>query len=452
MSVKYVLALSVLCLLSLDSCQLLTADELIRPPARERPRIPAQLDTPTLKNLLDTIDQPNVASALKVSYFGGRANAQSLPVSEGLKLLKAAIAAEPVASKRWFWLQNVRGWAAFRCKEISPDEGFAAYSELFAQANKAKAAGTVYAPQTALIDWIATINGRMGSLTGADGESLRYDERTTGVLLEAWSAYVSLLQQTEGRWNGREPDWSRAFERAGASDELLAAIEKTLADPAAPKTFTLLHSAATALRSEKPQRALELFAQAGVLLPKDRDGEIERRIAEQFFDDWFSLARESDAGDGAKKAQALDVARARMAALGSGHAKLLKLQLDGKDEAGVSATLELLSKTDAPEREVVAAGKVLNDLWEKNRADAKLAAQSQALLSEYLKAERERAVAVEIEARYRLGWLLIQQKQIEAAKAALDVSQMKFDAMRLDSSTLFMLQTLHAMREKIAEK
>ncbi len=417
----------------------------VEPPRQERLRLPAQLDAASLQKHLDTIDQPGIASALKLGYFGGRASTQGLPVAEGFALLKATLEKEPVASKRWFYLQNVRGWAAFRCKDISPDEGFAAYGELFDQAGKAKAAGTVYAPQSALDDWVAAVKGKLGYLRGEDGARLRDDERTAGVLLKAWTAYASLLTQTNGRWNGREPDWKGAIDRAGATEEFTAAVEKTLTDTTVPKTFYLLSGAISVMRNDKPDRALELFTQAKPLLPKDKAEKIIARVAEDFFDSWVALLNEQK-----KTIQAIIVARERLATLGSGHAKLLKLQLESKDEAGAAATLGVLGQSDAPEAEVVGAAQVLNNLWEKDRRNEKLASQSQALLQGFLEAARQRSAPVEIEARYRLGWLLIEHKKTYEARAALDISRLRFDEASFDSSTQFFLKTIRALQAQIA--
>jgi hypothetical protein len=412
---------------------------------RERVLIQAQLNAPTLQNFLNTIELPDIASALKISYFGGRARSASLPVAEGLSLPKVTLAKEPVASKRWFWLQNVRGWAAFRCKEISPDEGFAAYTELFDQADKAKAAKEVYAPQLALIEWVSTVSGRLSYLHGEDGRRLRDDERTAGVLLKAWSAYASLLRQTSGHWNGREPDWSRAIQETGASDEFIAAVEKTLNDAAVPKTVYLLTGAAAVLRATKPERALELFASAQPLLPKDATGKIEPRSAGTFFDNWIELLREQK-----KNAEAKAVARERVATLNNGYSELLKLQFESKDEAGIAATLADLAKPDAPEYEIVSVARVLNNRWDKDRQNQQLAKQSETLLTGYLQSARPRSLAAELEARYRLGWLLLEQKQIGKAKAALDLSALHFDENLLDSQSRLLLQNIRAMQAKRA--
>ena len=415
--------------------------------SRQRPRLPAQLDGATLQKLLNTIEKPQIASALKVGYFGGRANAQSLPVADSFELLKAALKKEPVASKRWFWLQNVRGWAAFRCREISPDEGYLAYSELFAQAGKAKAAGTVYAPQTALIDYISTINGRMGLLAGEDGESLRYDERTAGVLVEAWTAYVSLLQQTDGRWNGREPDWNGAIDRLSASDEFIAAVEKTLDDPKTERTFTLMMAAAAVIGDKTPQRAFVLYVQAKPLLPKGADRKIDAPIAERFFDNWLQLLLHDE-----KIPQAYTMLQDRITLIGSGHTALLKLQLDQKDNKGAANILGVLALPVAPESEVLAAASLLNNRWDKNRADVLAASQSASLLQSYLKAARPRSVRAELTARWRLGWVLSEQKKNTQAKAALSLKQLKFDEAQLDSDTAFILQSIRAMQAKLEAK
>jgi hypothetical protein len=414
---------------------------------RTRPIVSTSFDRAHLQTQIDTIDQPGVASSVKIGYFGGRARNPELPVADGFVLLKAALKKEPVASKRWFWLQNVRGWAAFRCKEISPDEGFAAYTQLFDQADQAKAAKEVLAPQQAVGEWVSSVVRRLRHLKSEDGTSLRDDERMPKLLLKAWTAYVSLLTQTQGRWNGREPDWKGTIEHAGATEEFTVAVEKALNDATVPKTFALLFGAIQVLRYDKPNRALELFAQAKPLLPKDRDGKIDTRVSARFFSDWIEVLQ------GQKKvAEAQSVARERIALTGAGYGALLKLQLETKDEADIATTLADLSKPDAPEREIVAAAGVLNDRWDKDRQNSTLAKQSETLLTGYLQSARPRSISSELEARYRLGWLLLEQKQTGKAKTALDLSALHLDEKLLNSQSQSFLQSIRAMQARLDTK
>jgi hypothetical protein len=433
--------------LSFQTWSIVHAQEPVRSAPRQRPRISTQLDRATLQKYLDTIEQPGVTSSLKIGYFGGRASTQSLPVAEGFALLQTALKKEPVASKRWFYLQNVRGWAAFRCREISPDEGYAAYSELFDQTPKAKTAKTVYAPQSALIDWIATINGRMGHLRSEDGETLRYDERTTGVLLKAWTAYASLLTQTDGRWNGREPNWSEAINRLGASDEFIAAVEKTLDDPQAKRTFTLMFAAALVIGDKSPQRAFALYVQASRVLPRDASKKIEVPLAARFFDAWLALlVREK------KFPQAAEMLHERIRFIGSGHTTLLKQQLNQQDEVGAADTLRVLMLPTAPEAEVLAAAAWLARRWDGNRAQVASAERSAALLNAYLVATRARSLRTELEARFRLGQLLFEQKKYPEAQAALVIAHLKFDESALDASTASTLKSIRDLQARLEKR
>lgn len=81
----------------------------------EPPRFPTTFDRAEVQDLLDSIEKPRAASTLKHGYFARRGE-PAFPFDQAFALVDAAIAKEPVGTKRWFKLENVRGYAIFKTK------------------------------------------------------------------------------------------------------------------------------------------------------------------------------------------------------------------------------------------------------------------------------------------------------------------------------------------------
>ena len=98
--------------------------------------MPASFDRETVAQLRADIDKPYNASILKVGYFLRRGQ-PPLPTDEGFELLQSAAKAEPVGTKRWFLLQNLRAFAAFRVPGADTSQGLEAYQTIFEHAAEA---------------------------------------------------------------------------------------------------------------------------------------------------------------------------------------------------------------------------------------------------------------------------------------------------------------------------
>jgi hypothetical protein len=59
---------------------------------------------------------------------------------------------------------------------------------------------------------------------------------------------------------------------------------------------------------------------------------------------------------------------------------------------------------------------------------------------------RSRSLRAELEARFRLGWLLFEQKKYPEAQAALAIVHLKFDESALDASTTFTLKSIRDLQ------
>ena len=98
---------------------------------------------------------------------------------------------------------------------------------------------------------------------------------------------------------------------------------------------------------------------------------------------------------------------------------------------------------------MIAAAALLNNRWGKNRELTQLADQSVALLNAYLNAARPRSVAAELNARWRLGWVLFEQGKTGEAKTAISLDNLKFDESQLDFDTAFILKNIRALKVRL---
>ena len=322
-----------LVLLSLTRCQAQAS----------HPRLPAlsSFDKKTVQMLVDAIGIDHNASALKYGYFMRR-GAPPLPQSAGYAIVAAALNKETVGTQRWFLLDSVRAFAAFRVSGVSPDDGFAAYGEIFshaADAHKVKATNLLH---QAIISYVFTVPGRFAEM------GLLSDSRTGSLLLKAWTVYTtSVVYDSPGL---PDPPWTAAIQRTKSAKNFLPVMEKTLHDPAIPKTYVLLKTAAGVYHSSDPVHAIALLQQAEPRLPQDAG---ERH--------WYYSTLVGWLTDTGKFTQAIKVTRAGIKVTGQGLGTLAVLQLKNGNHTGLKATLESLSSPNTSGREINIAADGLND-------------------------------------------------------------------------------------------
>jgi len=396
--------------------------------AAMRPEMPVTFDAATVQKLIDGIEKPPSAMILRSGYFMRR-GAHPLATEEGFVLLQKAAEKEPGDGKRWFVLQSTLAFAAFRVPGGRPDEGFAAYTAVFEHAAKAGPADALYTLRQAINDYLFLVQGRFGDL------KLQSDERTGKTLGNAWAAYASVLGQeakAKPKYVAPEPMWTQAIAAANLPEDFDAEVEKTIADPAVPKTFALYKAAVSVFEGSKPQRAVEVLQQARPLLPKDDlneaawyFGKLVASLERQATHDEKGLDKPLDK---TKLAEAIAVQEDMVKTTGRGHTRRAELRRQGGDEKAFAELVAQLSAADAPEPEILAAGELLSKTHreaanteqpDEKKSDENSAQLLRDLLNSYLKAERQRSVASELRARLMLGRMLLRLKQPEAARAAL---------------------------------
>ena len=370
-----------------------------------RPQMPASFDRETVARLLVDIDKPYNASALKVGYFLRRGQ-PPLPVDEGFELLQAAALAEPVGTGKWFRLQNLRAFAAFRVPSADIAQGFEAYGAIFDHAADAATSGATYSLRQSIGEFVDSVPGKFNDF------GLRKDERTKALLLRAWTAYAVALSQPMKGAVIDEPDWNRALVKSESLEAFVPAVEKVVADPKTPKSFGLLVAAAAVLAPTQPDKAIALWAQAKPLIPQT-EGKADINQAARLYFPLVDLLAARDDLPGAIVNQ-----REFVALSGRGQARLLLLLRKSGDDVAASRALAELSAPGANEREILEAATGLFKLARDAKTpDVKAGEQAEALLVGYLAATRTRDVASELKARLALGnFYLRAQRFDDAAK------------------------------------
>lgn len=374
-----------------------------------RPQMPASFDRATVAQLLADIDGPRNASILKVGYFLRRGQ-PALPTDEGFELLQAAAQTELVGTKRWFLLQNLRAFAAFRVPNIDTDQGFEAYQAIFDHAGDAAGAKADYQLRQSVLEFVDSVSGKLNDL------GLRKAEQTKALLLQAWTAYATALSSPLNGAALAEPDWTRALEKSESLEAFVPAVEKVIADPAVPKSFGLLMAAASVLAPKDPARAIALWEQAKPLIPQ-REGRADldqaARLYQALVDALVARGRLPDAITNQQQFVQLT---------GRGQGRLLLLTRQSGDGAATEVMLASLVETASDDREILGAASGLFKLARDTTApDAKAGQQAEALLLSYLASPRPRDKVDEVGARLSLGNFYLRGHERNQARDILDV-------------------------------
>ena len=373
-----------------------------------RPVTPPVFNQSVVEKLLSGIDEPRNASLLKVGYFLQRKQPE-LPTGEGYAMVKAAAQAEPVGTKRWFWLENLLGFAAFRVAEADPQDGFDAYNAVFAHASDAAKVEAQYPFRQAITEYVAVSSTRFRNL------NLFSDPRTRDTLLKAWTANAVAVRQPQkpGERNA-EPDWKRAVELTHSAEALLPYVEKTLDDASIPKNFGLLSASAAVLATPNPKRAVVVMQQAKAVLPR-LNGALDLNQAARFYGSLVQLLVDQN-----RLPEAVAEQQEFVKLTGRGQGDLLMLYKKSGDKNALQALLQELSAPTANEREINRAASALTTFGRNPKApDAKADGQAATLLETYLAPDRTRVIDEELQARLTLANIYLRQKQPVKAKAVL---------------------------------
>ena len=372
-----------------------------------RPQMPTSFDRETVARLLANIDKPYNASALKVGYFLRRGQ-PPFPVIDGFELLQTAAQAELVGTNKWFRLQNLLAFAAFRVPGADTSQGFDAYETIFNHATDAGAAGATYSLRQSIGEFVDSVPGKFNDF------GLSKDDKTKELLLKAWTAYAISLSAPMKGAAINEPDWKRALVKSESLEAFVPAVEKILADPKVPKSFGLLVAAASVLAPKNPDKALVLWEQAKPLIPQEQ-GKTDINEAARLYLPLVETLEARDALPQAIKEQSEFVA---LTARGQAHLMLL-LRKSG-DVAASNKVLAQLNDPKINEKEIYDAASGLFKLARAAKTpDSKAGEQAEALLTTYLAAPRTRDFAAELRARLSLGNAYSRAKKWDEAKKVL---------------------------------
>lgn len=401
-----------------------------------RPQMPASFDRATVAQLLADIDKPGNASALKVGYFLRRGQ-PPLPVDEGFELLQAAALAEPVGTNKWFRLQNLRAFAAFRVPGASTEQGFEAYQAIFDHASDAAKADAAYSLRQSIGEFVSAVPGKFNDF------GLSKDARTKELLLKAWTAYAIGLSAPMNGAAIAEPDWKRALVKSESLEAFVPAVEKIIADDKVPKSFGLWVAAAAVLAPTKPDKALALWEQAKPLIPK-ADGKVDVNQAARLYLPLVELLETRDS-----LPQAIVEQREFVALSNRGQARLMLLLRKSGDETATIKALAELNANGVNEKEITEAASGLFALARATKApDIRAGEQAEALLTNYLAAPRTRDLSTELKARISLGNAYLRAQRFDEAKKVLTFELPAAQA-KVPQTTKILLRDVERMKARL---
>ena len=369
--------------------------------------MPASFDRATVGRLLADIDKPYNASALKIGYFLRRGQPE-LPVLDGFELLQAAAQAEPVGTNKWFRLQNLLAFAAFRVPGADTSQGMDAYETLFNHAADAGKVNAAYTLRESIGEFVSAVPGRFNDF------GLSRDERTKALLLRAWAAYAVALSAPMNGAVIDEPNWTRALQKSESLEAFVPAVETLLDDAKLSPSFGLLVAAAQVMAPTKPDKALALWERAKPMIPL-RDGKAEVNEAARLY---VPLVQWLAAGE--RLPDAIANQREFVALTGRGQARLMLLLRQSGDEAATAQALASLGAANGNEAEIEdAAAGLLQLAYTAKTPDAGAKQQAVALLETYLAAPRARDMASELYARLRLANAYLRDDRLAEAERVL---------------------------------
>lgn len=393
------------------------AQEAVAPtsPFQTSARLPSIVDQATVQGFLDDIEKPRASSTLKRGYFARRGQ-PAFPFDQALALVDAAIAKEPVGSKRWFELQDVRGYAILKTRILAPQEGMAAYGAIFDAADKAAASDALYPLRVSIAEYA----GYIGNFNRKD--EVQGEPQAKRSLLKAWNAYA-LTAVLPMRGHTAPPNFTRAFAVFGSDDDTLATVEKTLSDPKTPRSFELLVTGAALVAPKQPDQALTWLKDAKPLLPSSSTQDpalasLAINTTARYYDLLVGLLQSSNRLD-----QAIIAQGERITRTGGGYGQLWELLGRIGDTNGQNAVLSKLKSSDVSSREVLRASNTIGQfaLLADPLPGGPEAAAS--VLQALLSPGRKRTPEEEMQARVWLGAYFLRTQQADKAKAVVTMPQ-----------------------------
>lgn len=353
------------------------------------PEMPPSFERKTVQSLVDNIDQGDNATIIKFGYFIRR-NPEWLTLSEGLEILRSAVNKEPVGTKRWFLLQQVRAFAAPRSGKSTWQEGLISYQDSLLQSAKSKEAGAEDVLQRTIYEFVAAV----GTKTMWNLSDFPESRSVLQHALKAHLEYLKVHNKTPFRF-----EWDRAIRLVRGNEELKNIALSMLHDPPKAKedSFDFLFTIAIVLGYSDVPSALEALDRAEPLL--DSVSDIEKAA---FFERRIQFLRKTD-----RVSDALTQQKKQIAETGGGYAQLIETLLESKNEKGIKEFLLEVQSPKVKEAEVVTVAYLL---WNNGRN-----IEMMALLENYLETDRERSIEKDLEMRVLLAQAYLEKERWEEA-------------------------------------
>ena len=371
--------------------------------AEQPPPMPKQFDRATVVELLASVDEGHNAAVLKVGYFARRAR-NALPPSEGLALVGEALSAEKAGTPRWFALQSVMAFGAFRAGPGYRDAGYAAYDALLSTAAESRHCEptTVRLVQRSLKEFAVTLLGNYGV------QWFHVEEKAGPVLAKALSAYVVLASASEP--GPYVVPWKRLVEATWSRKTLQPVAERALLDPAVTKNSAVLKALAGVLAGH-PDRAVTLLRRAKERLPK-KDSPDALAVCDALVDALVAAQRGQEA---------VAVQKERIRESNTGRARLIVLEYDAGNRKALGEIVRTLPAQGVGAGETNDVAEALYGLYRKHTgARNALAAEIEWLLTGFLGSPGPRPTAEELRARMTLASVMADEGKHAESLAAAD--------------------------------
>jgi tetratricopeptide (TPR) repeat protein len=369
------------------------------------PRMPEKFDKEIVERLLTTVNEDQNAIILKIGYFLRRGSVHPLPPHEGYKLLKHYVEAETIGSKRWFFLQSVRGFAGLHLARDTHSDGMQAYEALFATASKSIPPGAESIVDRSIFEFVFTYPSEFGS---QGGDSRTYASKT---LLSALAVHTARLNSAANHPGIRLGYWSQAISMTTAPDDFIKVVTKAIAETDNSPSYMILATAAEIYQLHNVERAIAMLRQAKPLLTKDNTAQISDYY--QFLVDL--LLKQNQLAEAIQEQKELNLRT------NTGYGRLFLLYHLAKDEQKVSELLTFFSEMKLSGENVTSTAAMLMELPGEFSLKEKLWDNARDILTHYLSQESH-DLEQGLKSRLLLNTIYMSRKQYAEAKNILEVA------------------------------
>ena len=366
-------------------------------------------DRGTVTRMLWHIEEGHNSTLLKLGYFGSH-RADDFPKDAGMQLLMGATDEADTGSPSWFRLKSLEAYAFFRMGEDWRQSAYDAYGEIFDRA--AQGDDAVDLTEQAMFDLAETLPGMYGP------RHFHSDAGPAAIaLLKALTLQLAFIKSGKGVRIGIP--WADATSEVFGSAQFPKLMDSALNDPEMPRTFDLLMAAASVYRYSDPARAAALVEEARQKASPD---DVARLSPTAEVDVLVAAGKWKDA------AAAQDAIVHRT---GKGRGRLAWMDLKAGDRKSFEREVETLKARDADEADILQLAAILNQMRDDDpasppgRSDIPIA-----LLSTYLRAQRECTPYYEVNARLLLANLYLSAGRAADARTTIESGKLPASAPR----------------------